>query len=300
MKPSIAVLPFVNLSNDPEEEYFSEGVTEEIINVLSRVPGLSVAGRTSSFKFKGANQDLQSVADLPVLGVLPLVRNKETGADEAAERFRALRTSLLLCGPQHAQVLAVTSALPEEGKSTVSSNLARAFARQGERVLQIDADLRKSSVRFDFVTGVKSPGLGEVLADAVVPSQESPWLMVDGVHVIAAGAQSAFPSELLGSARLSELMKSWRQQFDRIIIDTPPVLSFTDAVLLARLADFALLVVRAGSTTAEAVIRAEESLRPAKPAAIAAVLNRMDFEAPGYRHYYGHAYGSRRIEEGRS
>jgi polysaccharide biosynthesis transport protein len=167
-------------------------------------------------------------------------------------------------------------------------------------VLQIDADLRKSSVRFDFVTGVKSPGLGEILADSIATLQESPWLMVDGVHVIAAGAQSPFPSELLGTARLAELMKSWRQQFDRIIVDTPPVLSFTDAVLLARLADLALLVVHAGSTTAEAVVRAEETLRLAKPAAIAGVLNRMDFESPGYKHYYGHAYASRSVEERRA
>jgi polysaccharide biosynthesis transport protein len=76
-------------------------------------------------------QDMQSIVNVPVLGVLPLVRNRDTGFDEAAERFRALRTSLLLCAPQHAQVLVVTSALPEEGKSTVTSNLARAFARQG-------------------------------------------------------------------------------------------------------------------------------------------------------------------------
>ena len=239
----------------------------------------------------GADRKLHSPADLKrhtglgTLGVLPDLNRP--GANVAEERIRALRTSLLLSNSPQPKVLLVTSALPNEGKTTVSSMLAQSFAEHYERVLLVDADLRKPSVRVDFESGVTERGLSDLLAGL---SGETSEASERGLQVICAGDEVSRPAALLGSSRMKTLLEAWSESFDLVVLDTPPVLAFTDAVILSQYADAVLLVVRAHSTSSDSVQRALEALHPAHAPLIAPVLNGMNFHSAAYSQYYGHRY----------
>ena len=153
---------------------------------------------------------------------------------QVAEAFRAVRTSILLSSMEKPpKVLMVTSALPQEGKTTISSNLAAALAQRGGRVLLVDADLRRPRIQKSMQLPFSAMGLSTVLAgtqtaeEAIVQSPELPNL-----DVLTAGPPPPYPAELLGSQRMKSLIARWRTVYEHVVIDTPPVLSVTDAVSL--------------------------------------------------------------------
>jgi polysaccharide biosynthesis transport protein len=206
---------------------------------------------------------------------------------EIAESYRALRTAILLSrDAKLAKVLMVTSALPQEGKTTTSVNLAAVLAQQGSRVLLIEGDMRRAGVCLKL--NLKADmGLSEVLAGSThvdpavvhVPGIPNLW-------VLPAGPLALYPSEMLGSSRMKELLDDLRREFDHIIIDTPPVLTVTDAVMLSAMVDATLLVTRAGTTSKAALRRVREVLDQVDARIIGVVLNAMDLSQYG-REYYG-------------
>ena len=212
---------------------------------------------------------------------------------EISEAYRTLRTSILLSSAGHPpQVLVFTSALPQDGKTMTSVNTAFIMAKQGKRVLLIDADLRRPSIHKVF--GLRPElGLSNVLSggakwkDAVQPTMEAT------LFLLPSGPLPPHPSELLGSGLMQDLIREWRKEYDHILIDSPPVLSVTDAVLLAVQADMVTLVVRSGQTTMGAVRNARDLLLHLKAPLRGIVLNAFDLQSPDYYYYYysGSKYG---------
>jgi len=203
-----------------------------------------------------------------------------------SEAYRTLRTSILLSSAGQApQVVVFTSALPDDGKTITCVNTAVVMAKQGKRVLLIDADLRKAIVHKIFELQPEL-GLSNVLSggatwrDAICSTAE------DNLFVLPSGPLPPHPSELLASVGMQNVIREARNAYDHILIDTPPILSVTDAVLLAVRADMVALVVRSGRTTQGAIRSARDLLLDVKAPLRGVVLNAVDIRSPDYRRYY--------------
>jgi len=222
---------------------------------------------------------------------------------QMAEAYRALRTSLLLTssgGPP--KVILVTSALPQEGKSTTCINTAIVLAQKGARVLLIDADLRRPSIHKSFGLGPRA-GLSNVLTGSTTLQQaivRSPLL--PSLFILPAGTPPPNPAELLASANMGEVLNELLEQYDHIVIDTPPTLSVTDAVVMSTRADAVVLVIRSGHTTKQALRRSRDLLTQVKAHICGVLLNAVDLSSPDYYYYYEYQgkYGRRYYQEDES
>jgi capsular exopolysaccharide synthesis family protein len=207
-----------------------------------------------------------------------------------AEQFRTLRSRLYrMRESQPLQTILISSAIPAEGKTMVSSNLAYALVRQpGCRVLLIDADLR--SPRIHTLLGAPAtPGLADYLQGSATEFAVTQRGSEDGLCFIAAGNHVTHPSELISSERMRQFLDRLRPAFDWIIIDSPPALPVADASVLGGLVDGVLFVVRAKSTPSEASQKACKELRDAH--ILGVILNSAD-ESTGYNSYYSSVYGN--------
>ncbi len=211
---------------------------------------------------------------------------------QSAEAYRTLRTSILLSSwGTPPKVLLVTSPLAQEGKTTTSVNTAIVLAQRGARVLLVDADLRRPSVHRAFGL-TQTPGLSEYLTGNLTECPITPWAQLPNLHVLPSGGSPPHPAELLGSALMNDTLGEWRKQFDHIVIDTPPALSVTDAVLLSVQADSVILVIRSGQTTKQALRRSRQLLAYVNSKIMGVVVNAMDLNASDYYYYYGY-YGKK-------
>jgi protein-tyrosine kinase len=201
-----------------------------------------------------------------------------------AEQFRTLRSRLYrMREGQALQTVLISSAIPAEGKTVVSTNLAYALVRQrGCRVLLIDADLRSPRVH-TLLGAPAAPGLADYLQNTATEFDVTQRGGEDGFCFIPAGNHVTHPSELISSARMKHFLERVRPAFDWVIIDSPPALPVADASVLGGLADGVLLVVRASSTPSEASVRACKELRDAH--ILGVVLNTAN-ETSGYNSYY--------------
>jgi polysaccharide biosynthesis transport protein len=266
-------------------------------------------------------EQAQAISGLPSLGMIPLGSKSAnlgtTGKrlaltasrevvetvtqirpqSQMAESYRALRTSLLLSNlGAPPKIIMVTSSRPQEGKTTTSINTAIVLAQKGVRVLLIDADLRRPSVHKTLGMGPRS-GLSNVLTGSATIQQTittSPIL--PNLFIMPAGTPPPNPAELLASANMRDLLEELRELYDHIVIDTPPTLSVTDAVVLSPRADATILVIRSGQTTKQALLRARDILRQVNAHVAGVLLNAVDLTSPDYYYYYeyqgkyGHYY----------
>jgi len=257
-------------------------------------------------------QDIQRFGRLTVLGHVPLARSlrlvgsaparQETDPTRRldlashldpksafSEAFRNLRTSLLLATPDHPpQHVAITSCEPGDGKSTVACNLAMVFTQLGRKVLLVDADLRRPRIH----TALEIPnavGLSSFLSGNASLAELARETEVPNLSVITAGPIPPNPSELLGSARLAELLRyvDEHEGFDHVILDSPPVLSVTDAIVLSAKLDSTILVIRAGQTRREALEQSVSRLNQSHSSVIGSVLNGVSAESTYYYGRYG-------------
>ncbi|HLV94137.1 MAG TPA: polysaccharide biosynthesis tyrosine autokinase [Candidatus Acidoferrales bacterium] len=216
---------------------------------------------------------------------------------QISEAFRALRTSLLLSQAEHPpQVILVTSALPREGKTTAAVNLSVTFAQLGDRTLLVDSDLRKPGVRraLNLPPGNEA-GLSSYLA-GVCSLEEitAAHPTIRNLSAVTTGPVPPSPADLLSSHRMREAIAELRHRFKFIVIDSPPVMAATDAVILSALTDGVLLVVRSGETPKEAFTRSRDVLAAVKCRLLGVVLNAVNSGAPDYYYsyrYYPYAYG---------
>ncbi len=224
-----------------------------------------------------------------------------TPMSPVAEAYRRLRTAVQFSRPdRQPQVIAVTSPGPGEGKSVTSMNIAVAMAQAGRRTLYIDADLRRPAGH-KLMGLPREPGLVDLLFDELGSDIEQFRTDADDLYVIPAGRSAPNPAELIGSRKMRALLEQMRTEFDTIIVDTPPILAVTDAVILATSVDVVVLVASANATTWHAAVRSAEQLREVNADLLGFVLNRFDVESAyggyGYGYTYGYGYSDRYGED---
>ena len=277
-------LAFLQESLDTTVANLDELSTITALPALGTIP-LQLSGNGRRRHLKSA----LSIADRPELAG-PIVCAKPQS--EAAESYRALRTSILLSSfGAPPKVILITSALPQEGKTTVSTNSALVLAQKGGRVLLVDADLRRPGV--GKALGIKaSAGLSTVLSGVdKIEGAIVPFPQLANLQILPAGPIPPNPVELLGSSIMKDYLARWRNEFDHVIIDTPPCLSVTDSVVLSVEADQVILVARAGQTPKAALRRASELLTQVNARVMGIVLNAFNMRsAEGYYYYYGSKY----------
>ena len=246
-------------------------------------------------------EDITRRLKLPLLGLVPAVRGDrvpvltEPVPHDFGEAFRSLRTSLVFTsGSQSTRIIAVTSSQPLEGKTTTACNLAMALALGGSRVLLIDADMRRPGLHktmgLQNGTGLSHLLVGQARVRDAVQRTSEPNLVA-----ITAGRTPPNPSELLSSERMNNLLTNLASgPFDWVIIDTPPVLAVTDAVILAGRVSGVVFVVGSEMTRRAHAERALETLQSGHPKSLTVVLNRVDFNRNKYYYsrYYGYQYKS--------
>jgi capsular exopolysaccharide synthesis family protein len=203
-----------------------------------------------------------------------------------AEALRQLRTNLQFVNVDSpARAIAVTSAVPGEGKTTTACNLAIVFAEAGKRVVIVDADLRRPRVA-EYLGVEGAVGLTNVLAGQTTVDEALQQWAGSGVFVLAAGSIPPNPSELLGSRNMEALLASLRMGFDIVIVDTPPLLPVTDGAVVATLVDGTVLVFRCGRTTAAQTRAAAEALAAVDARVLGCVLNLTPRKGIGTYAYY--------------
>lgn len=230
----------------------------------------------------GHDNSLAKVSDLSQIIILSDARSG------AAEAYRTLRTNLLFSSAVRSlRSLVVTSAGPQEGKSTTAANLAVALAQQGHRVVIVECDLRRPRVHKMFDVP-QEPGLTNVLLGADSIDSVLHETRVPGLRALACGPIPPNPVELLGSVQMRELLA--HLDADMIVLDTPPLLVASDAAVLGRLADGVLLVVRAGQTQRAALQECAQQLANVGARVVGTVLNDPDAEVAKYTSYYQYYY----------
>jgi succinoglycan biosynthesis transport protein ExoP len=286
-------------------QVFSEGDIEQLtgLPVLARIPKMAAArSRRRSERAKNSAQALIPMSEGTVSGITQAV---------AREAYRTLHASL-----QHGEsagnsrVILVTSSGPDEGKTTTSLNLAIAIAETSARTLLVDLDLRNGGV--DEHLGVKSEASAETflagkasLAETISPSR------YPNLSVIASGAPAANAFALLESGPLTAMIRELRDQYDFVVMDTPPVLGVADAIVVAGHADVVLMVARCRRTVKSALQRACAALTSSGARIGGVVLNEVrrtdldHYDIYAYEHYHHNRTAelrqkSRRVEEGRS
>jgi capsular exopolysaccharide synthesis family protein len=191
-----------------------------------------------------------------------------------------------------AKIIAVVSSIATEGKTTVTANLGIAFAQRGESVLLIDADLRRSSVHTQFGLPNAQYGTSTILTQGMNDRTIlTPVASLPNLKLLPAGPHPPNPAELLGSKRMIEVLEAFSGEYDRIIIDTPPVLSVADSLALANLADAVVLVVRSGVARKKAVLRVRDLLLRANSNLVGIVFNCVNLQLEHYYHAHGLHYG---------
>jgi succinoglycan biosynthesis transport protein ExoP len=293
---------------------------------LGIVVGL-VMGTTLAFLFEYLDNSIRTAEDLkrylnmPFLGFIPKVSAKDLPSNNtrhaadtvvalnprsnASEAYRSLRTNVTFSllndhylSIDQGAVLLITSASPSEGKSCIVANLGIAMAQGGSKTLIIDCDfrrpvmheifnLRKIEIGFaDMITNVKTYGAKKGIHHTDI----------ENLHVIPCGKVPSNPSELLGSALTRMIIGTLAEQYDKIIIDSPPVNTVTDPVILSRIANGVMFVILAGETKRDAAQRAREQLLAAEATIIGGVLNSVDLDKDKY--YYYSYYYSKYYREG--
>lgn len=253
---------------------------------------------------------------IPVIGTIPTSKGLTEGqrlefsSDEAAynsrsthspvsEAMRQLRTNLQFVNVDNPpRAITVTSPLPGEGKSTVAANLAVTIASAGERVILVDADLRKPTVANTFSL-VEGFGLTDVLAgQAEITDVLQPWGATGNMFVLGAGKTPPNPSELLNSNAMKTLIAELAKHAF-VVVDAPPLIPVTDSAILATKTDGLIVVVRAGKTKTDALLKAQSNLERVSRKPVGVILNQVPLRGPNSG-YYGYNYTYYGASEGTS
>jgi capsular exopolysaccharide synthesis family protein len=277
-------------------EYLDNTVkTPDDVEMLARLPSLAVVpafgdGKDSKRSFLGTPPGNGHEKRIELVA-------QHLPKSQMSEAFRALRTALLLSQPEHPpQVILVTSALPREGKTTAAGNLAVTLAQLGDKTILVDADLRKPGVGrlLNLGTG-KYAGLSSYLAGvSTLDLVTVPHAAIPNLAAIPTGPLPPNPADLLSSHKLADAIAELRTKYKFIVVDSPPIMAATDAVILSVQADGVLLVVRSGETPKEAFTRTRDLLTSVKSRLLGVVLNAVDASAPDYYYsyrYYPYSYG---------
>jgi len=263
--------------------------TSEEVEYASMLPSLAAIPHLAhgAAKRKGdGGQKAVSSASAPPQQLVTLWEPKSHGA----EAYRSMRSALMLSSIDNPpRVIMIASAFPKEGKTTTALNLAIVLAQRGERVLLVDADLRRGSLHRAFGLVDQGIGLSTALSQPGVELElPTPFPDLPTLQVLATGPRPPNPAEMLSSNRMEERMRQWTQEFDRIVIDTAPLLPVSDTQAMAVRADAVILVARAGVTRKRALIRARDLLWRINAPVSGVVINDVDMRL---ENFYTYRYG---------
>lgn len=206
----------------------------------------------------------------------------------AAEAYRTLRTNIQFSSyDQEVRVITVTSSRPAEGKSTVACNMAITFAENGKKVLLVDTDLRRPTVHKKFKLP-NSLGIVNVIMNMELLHEVVHHDVTEGLDIITSGVIPPNPSELLGSRKFQRFIDEMRDQYDTIILDSPPLLAVTDAQVLTTLSDGTVVVAQHGVTKKDEISQAKDLLEKVKGNILGVVLSQIPPEDNGYYYYYSY------------
>jgi capsular exopolysaccharide synthesis family protein len=234
-------------------------------------------------------EEVEKAFNVPVLAMVPSLRRSQTGGGDPSliavrrpfslfgESIRAIGMTLRASNiDRPPRILLISSALPEEGKSTLAVSMARLAAQSGQNVLLIDCDLRRPSISkamgIDGNAGLAELLVGEAKLDAVIHRDKE-----SGMHFIRVAARAKFPVELLHSQKLRTLISDLLKFYDLVVLDTPPATIVNDALVLADIADAIILAVRWGVTKRALVGSALKKFRLANAQVTGLVLTRVNF-----------------------
>jgi capsular exopolysaccharide synthesis family protein len=256
-------------------------------------------------------EDVEEAVHAPFLGVIPVVEQVSRDAtpemmrerdlyvfrhptSRVAECCRSIRTNILFSSAdRRMKTIAISSPRPREGKTTSTIYLGSIMVQSGQRVLLVDTDLRRprlhKSLGVSRSIGVTNIIMGDAEIDDAIKTTDIPNL-----YLLPCGPQPPNPAELLLTKRFSEVLRQLEERFDFILLDSPPILAVTDAVILSRLSDGVLLIAQAGKTAAEDARRAASQLRDVEAPILGVILNDMDLSDKKYGYYYyQYGYGDR-------
>jgi succinoglycan biosynthesis transport protein ExoP len=271
------------------QEYLDNTLkTPDEVETLLRLPSLGVLPAFSvDGAGKAAGEKLVSIAPGEHKPIGPAIQTDPA----AVEAFRSLRTSILLSANPVPKMILITSALPGEGKTTITVNLGTTLASLGSRVVIVDCDMRRPACHRS--TGVKNnPGFVQCLTGHVELAEAV--LAVPGVanlSVIPCGPIPPNPAEVLSSPLAGELLRRLRTEFEYVLVDSPPLLSVADSRILSTLTDAVVLVARAYETPYDVVRRARSLLYGAGARILGVALNDVDLRRDGYAYSYYYRYG---------
>jgi len=235
-------------------------------------------------------EDVENFLKLHILSIIPKVNDQSSYA--VRESLQSLRTSLLFSRKnRNRNLVLVTSASPQEGKSTTLINLAKTMAASGERVAVLDCDLRRPTVHIHLQLDKRDGMTNYILA----PESEG-WRgylkasNIPNLYAMTSGPLPPNPPDIFGSDRFMKLLNEVKESFDWVFIDSPPVASLTDSILLASMVDMIAFVIRHNQTDKEMVRRCVTNIRNVNPNLVGAVLNHVDLERSSYRDYYYAGY----------
>lgn len=209
-----------------------------------------------------------------------------------AEAYRVIRTGIQFAqAGKELQTIALTSCTPNEGKSTTTANLAVVLTQAGKSVLVIDCDMRNPTVHKNFnlsnKVGLSSCiSMGTALSDAVQKTS------IEGLYALTGGVISPNPSELLGSEQMKNVLQRAKEQYDYVLIDTPPVMPVTDALIVGRFVDGMILVIASAEVKVEMARDVKNQLVNAGANILGVVLNKVRSEHHGYGYGYYYYYGN--------
>lgn len=248
-------------------------------------------------------EDVSHYLELPFLGYIPPAdKEAVTEYDKntivagrprsvVAESYRNVRTSLLFAMPEDKplKTILITSSLPQEGKTFVSSNLSLIFGHVNEKIVLVDTDMRRPKVHIGFNVEQKG-GLSDYLAGNLKIEDILKNTPMHNVSIITAGTTPPNPSELLSSGKVQSFFQDLRSKFDRVIIDSPPILSVSDTALLIKAVDGVIIVVKGGSTHTDAALQTKDKILEAKGKIVGIVINNIEPEKADKYYYYHYYY----------
>ncbi len=248
------------------------------------------------------SRDVKDLLGIPLLGVIANYKKGKQGKHITAhslialeqtkspilESYRWIRTNLESASPEQGpQSIVITSSGPHEGRSGTAANLAVSMAQSGKSVLVLDADLHNPNQHKLFKLD-NTQGLSNALVEEQDYRDYIRETTVLGLSVLTAGPIPHNPADLLGSVRMKRLIEAASKQFDRIIIDTPPVIAFSDAAILAQNADGVILVLASGEVNKDYARTAKEQLENVGAKILGVVLNKVEIVTREYNHYYNY------------
>lgn len=282
-------------------EYLDDTIrtTEEIENFL-QLPALAAIPAIDSLPKRKLLLVGSSAEDEEVRANSELLIYSDSRSP-LAEAYRQLRTSILLSTAGHApKSLLITSSLPSEGKTTTATNTAISLAQTGATVLIIDADMRRPRIHsvFNIENG---EGLSTLLSSELTDSNILRVVKVDEgtqLNILTSGPIPPNPAELIGSDQMANLLQKLQNHYTHVVVDSPPITSFTDGVLIASMVDGVILVVHSGKSSRQVVRRARQLLQDVGARVLGVVLNKVNYRSQDNYHYYQSYYNQSSYNSG--